>query len=87
MSVGLLVEELAKVFGVYEVTVDAHGDTERRVDVERLSLGAVSLLVVRTSCLLQHIRRGGSHGRVANVTQAFVKLAFVSSVCRNVIPM
>lgn len=52
MSVGFLIEELAEVFGVYEVTVDAHGDTERRVDVERLSLGAVSLLVVHTSCLL-----------------------------------
>lgn len=52
VSVGFLVEELAKVFGIYEVTVDAHGDTERRVDVERLSLGAVSLLVVHISCLL-----------------------------------
>ena len=52
MSVGFLIEELAEVFGVYKVAVDAHGDTERRVDVERLGLGAVSLLVVHMSCLL-----------------------------------
>lgn len=52
MSVSFLIEELAQVFGVDKVAVDAHGDTEWRVDVERLSLGAVSLLVVHTSCLL-----------------------------------
>lgn len=46
VSVGFLVEELAEVFGVDEVTVDAHGDTERSVDVERLSFGAVVAFLV-----------------------------------------
>jgi len=52
VSVCFLIEELAQVFSVDEVAVDAHRDTEWCVDVERLSLGAVSLLVVHTSCLL-----------------------------------
>jgi hypothetical protein len=52
VSVSFLIEELAQVFGVDKVAVDAHGDTEWCVDVERLSLRAVSLLVVHTSCLL-----------------------------------
>jgi len=46
VSVSFLVEELAEVFGVDEVTVDAHGDTERGVDVEGLSFrAAVAFLV------------------------------------------
>lgn len=40
MSVGFFVEELAKVFGVDEVTVDAHRDTEWRINVEWLSFRA-----------------------------------------------
>lgn len=42
MSVCFFVEEFAKVFGVDEVAVDAHGDSEWRIDVKRLSLGSVN---------------------------------------------
>jgi len=56
VSVSFLVEELAEVFGVDEVTVDAHGDTERGVDVEGLSFRG----------------RSSSHGRVTNMAQAHV---------------
>jgi hypothetical protein len=46
VSVGFLVEELAEVFGVDEVTVDAHGDTEGGVDVEGLSFRAIIAFLV-----------------------------------------
>lgn len=58
VSVGFFVEELAEVFGVDEVAVDTHRDSERRVNVEGLGLRSVSVVsVVHGMLVVAHTQK------------------------------
>ena len=41
MSASFLIQELAKGLRVHEVSVDAHSNTKRRINVKRLRLGSI----------------------------------------------
>lgn len=46
MSVSFLIQKLAQVLGVHEVTVNAHRNSEWRIDIEWLSFGPMVTMSV-----------------------------------------